>query len=306
MYIKVKNIIFIKTIIMEYSDEITQHNLDLEKSITDNIYDSGVFEKSFKNLLIAYGQDKIEKDVLEKAWSSDLQKKFPNGSWRTINGARVFIDGKKVIAGLDKFNGMIDDFFKEKKGKPEKKVEDKKDEKIPELVENAIKDGSIDSWNGTVYGGKKKGYSVYLNRNKIEVNDEEIKALENYKKKKEEVKEKDVEEKEKVFEKEFKKFESGDMSNTDKIIFLKNNTKKIENKYPGFIADIPPLEKVAKKGDVIEYKEQKIIIQELFYSKDKEELMYKISSKDKKKKTEAPEYLIRDNIFLDKYVERLK
>jgi hypothetical protein len=53
--------------------------------------------------------------IIEKSWSTDLNKKFPKGEWRTINGARVFINGSKVVAGLDGFNKMIDESSKDKK-----------------------------------------------------------------------------------------------------------------------------------------------------------------------------------------------
>lgn len=59
------------------------------------------------------------KEEFEKAWSTDLMKKFPQGSWRTINGAKVFIHNGKVIAGLGGFNDKIDKFFEGKKGKQE-------------------------------------------------------------------------------------------------------------------------------------------------------------------------------------------
>ena len=53
--------------------------------------------------------------VLKKSWSADLAKKFPSGGWRTVNGAAVFINGGKVIAGLGGFNGAIDEFFSEER-----------------------------------------------------------------------------------------------------------------------------------------------------------------------------------------------
>jgi hypothetical protein len=49
-----------------------------------------------------------------KSWSTDLMQQFPNGSWKTINGAKVFVNGGKVVAGLNNFNGMIDEFFDKK------------------------------------------------------------------------------------------------------------------------------------------------------------------------------------------------
>lgn len=56
-----------------------------------------------------------DKDSFLKSWSSDLQNRFPDGGWRTINGAKVFINNGKVIAGLDGFNDQIDKFFESKK-----------------------------------------------------------------------------------------------------------------------------------------------------------------------------------------------
>src|SRR5690606_18174915 len=76
--------------------------------------DISVFLKSFKENLIGA----VDRDSFDKSWSSDLQSKFPNGVWRTVNGAKVFINNGKVIAGLDGFNGEIDKFF-EGRGKKE-------------------------------------------------------------------------------------------------------------------------------------------------------------------------------------------
>lgn len=64
-------------------------------------------------------------DDIFKSWSGDLQKRFPSGSWKTVNGAKVFVNNGKVVAGLDGFNGEIDKFFEEKEkkeGKPKAKV----------------------------------------------------------------------------------------------------------------------------------------------------------------------------------------
>lgn len=78
-------------------------------------------------------------DRLEKGFGSDLQKRFPNGSWKTINGARVFVDGGKVVAGLEGFNGKIDSFFKEKKESKQEKL--KNDIQNLEERISKIKDG---------------------------------------------------------------------------------------------------------------------------------------------------------------------
>jgi hypothetical protein len=68
-------------------------------------------------------------DELFKSWSGDLQKRFPNAQWKTINGARVLVNGGKVVAGLDGFNGEIDKFFEGKGKKESGKSGDKKEVK---------------------------------------------------------------------------------------------------------------------------------------------------------------------------------
>lgn len=98
-----------------------QQELNIEKSMDNS--DLSILIKSFQeNLYSSY-----DKDMFEKSWSGDLQKKFPSGGWRTINGASVFINNGKVVAGLGGFNKEIDKFFEGKKGKEEKKEVDQKD-----------------------------------------------------------------------------------------------------------------------------------------------------------------------------------
>ncbi len=72
-----------------------------------------------------------------KSWSSDLKQKFPNGDWRTVNGAKVFINNGKVVAGLDGFNGEIDKFFEERKVK--KETEQTPKEKLADLKDQSKK-----------------------------------------------------------------------------------------------------------------------------------------------------------------------
>ena len=106
---------------------------DFQKSIKNQINDSVInIERDFelfKSTTINLLHLCNDKESFEKSWSSDLQKQFPEGSWRTINGASVFINHGRVVAGLDKFNGMIDDFFAkkesgEKEGRKEKEIID--------------------------------------------------------------------------------------------------------------------------------------------------------------------------------------
>lgn len=61
------------------------------------------------------GYSDIESDIIVKGFGADMVAKFPEGSWKTINGARVFVHGGKVVAGLGGFSGKIEDAFKEKK-----------------------------------------------------------------------------------------------------------------------------------------------------------------------------------------------
>jgi len=88
----------------------------LEKELRIELLNKG-FSSSETDFLIQKAKEGYFEKGFEKGFGKDLEKRFPNGQWKTINGARVFINGGKVVAGLDNFNGMIDDFFKEKKGK---------------------------------------------------------------------------------------------------------------------------------------------------------------------------------------------
>jgi len=74
------------------------------------------------------------KEDFLKGFGADLQKRFPNGGWRTINGARVFLNGGKVVAGLDGFNKEIDKFF-DKKKEGGKKPSNEKDGEMTEAEE---------------------------------------------------------------------------------------------------------------------------------------------------------------------------
>lgn len=76
---------------------------------SDNQLVSESFEKSLKN--------STDSESFWKSWSTDLKEKFPSGDWKTVNGAKVFVNDGKVIAGLEGFNGEIDKFFKEKEAK---------------------------------------------------------------------------------------------------------------------------------------------------------------------------------------------
>ena len=85
-----------------------------------NIQEHNEKQKLHRELMIKGFTFEESLEVIEKSWSTDLNKKFPKGEWRTINGARVFINGSKVVAGLDGFNKMIDESSKEKKSNSER------------------------------------------------------------------------------------------------------------------------------------------------------------------------------------------
>lgn len=108
-----------------WQDEIIKAQISQEIGVERSMENSdiSIFLKSFKENLIGA----VDRDSFDKSWSSDLQSKFPNGSWRTVNGARVFINNGKVVAGLDGFNGEIDKFFEGRGKKGESK--DKKEVK---------------------------------------------------------------------------------------------------------------------------------------------------------------------------------
>ena len=86
-----------------WQDEIIKAQISQEIGVERSMENSdiSIFLKSFKENLIGA----VDRDSFDKSWSSDLQSKFPNGSWKTVNGASVFINNGKVIAGLDGFNG---------------------------------------------------------------------------------------------------------------------------------------------------------------------------------------------------------
>src|SRR6056297_2814974 len=72
-------------------------------------------QKLHRDLMIKGFTFEESLNIIEKSWSNDLNKKFPKGEWKTINGAKVFINDGKVVAGLDGFNGEIDNFFDKEK-----------------------------------------------------------------------------------------------------------------------------------------------------------------------------------------------
>jgi hypothetical protein len=117
---------------MKFEEEImkAQRSQELNMNLSIEGTDENTFMKSFQEILY----ESYDRESFEKAWSKDLQSKFPSGGWRTINGAKVFINNGKVIAGLDGFNGAIDKFFEEKKGKSEGKGSSKLQERTDKLL----------------------------------------------------------------------------------------------------------------------------------------------------------------------------
>ena len=78
----------------------------------------------YNSIMKSYEEIKTIKENQElfKSFSADLKAKHPDGDWRTINGAHVFIAGGKVVAGLDGFNKHIDELHSKDKKKESKGV----------------------------------------------------------------------------------------------------------------------------------------------------------------------------------------
>lgn len=104
----------------KFVKEIIEKNNKIEKSFYNDLGISKViFEGYLRDNLIK----SENKEDFYKGFGKDLQDRFPNGAWRTINGAKVFIEGDgKVVAGLKNFNDHIDKFFD---GKKEKTLQEK-------------------------------------------------------------------------------------------------------------------------------------------------------------------------------------
>ena len=102
---------------------------------------------------------------LLKSWSTDLKNRFPKGEWRTINGAKVFVNEGKIVAGLGGFNKEIDKFFKEKKNAdshylPNMTDNEKRQIKrlasengidLSKIVSIANKEKSMSGWRGSSF-----------------------------------------------------------------------------------------------------------------------------------------------------------
>ncbi len=51
----------------------------------------------------------------QKAFGKDLQSKYPDGSWKTINGSHVFVNGGKIVAGSENLKNHFDSVSVQKK-----------------------------------------------------------------------------------------------------------------------------------------------------------------------------------------------
>jgi hypothetical protein len=112
-----------------------------------------------------------EKEFLIKSFSSELQDKFPEAEWKTINGAKVLVNDGKVIAGLEGFNGTIDEFVKQEE--PKNKSKRVKHSKFGEgtILKEDEDRISIDFDSvGLKFLLKKFANLEYLDGSKLEVN----------------------------------------------------------------------------------------------------------------------------------------
>lgn len=101
--------------------------MDVYKEIQEDLQKG----EMYRDLQIEKGFTPDESlQAIEKSWSTDLQKRFPQGDWKTINGAKVFVNDGKVVAGLDGFNKEIDKFFDSDKEEG-KSISISKDEQKP-------------------------------------------------------------------------------------------------------------------------------------------------------------------------------
>ena len=125
---------------MNFEQEILKAQLSQEFNVNRQI--AGTDEHDFIKSMFENLYTCSDRECFDKSWSGDLQKRFPNGGWRTVNGSRVFINGGKVVAGLGGFNGMIDKFFEEKESKDKISFNDLSAEEQRSLWYNAVgKDG---------------------------------------------------------------------------------------------------------------------------------------------------------------------
>lgn len=111
--------------------------------------------------------------IIRKSQKTDLQTKYPDGQWITIGGSHVFVHkdkkGKaKVIAGLDNYDGDVDNFVKEKKTekKPKKQA---LAEKEPE-AKKTIKVKTVKKENIKKFEPKDDDFEVENKKTKKESN----------------------------------------------------------------------------------------------------------------------------------------
>jgi hypothetical protein len=119
-----------------WEKDIEDFNKSQKDSVLGAIGNEDIVLKVIVNtsLMKCLKQSEDKEDFL-KGFGADLEKKFPNGSWKTVGGSKVFVNNGKVIAGLDGFNKEIDSFFDKKK----EPSSDAKPSEITKKVLNSIK-----------------------------------------------------------------------------------------------------------------------------------------------------------------------
>lgn len=159
-----------------FERDIMNFQKSQEESIYNNVNNSLQVEVNdiVKGIFTECLNKSNSTDEFLKSWSGDLKKRFPDGVWRTINGASVFINNGKVVAGLGGFNQEIDKFFENKK----KDGEDKSGNRLEEIKKEIQDKSKIANALNKEYKDKysKVDISSVMSSDEKKLNDKKNKA----------------------------------------------------------------------------------------------------------------------------------
>jgi hypothetical protein len=86
---------------LKSNEEKEKFKKELKKSIKKS--------ESIDIIFKAFEEGKISEDILEKAWSVDLQKKNPGSAWKTVNGAKILVGkGGEVLASNKELKSKLE------------------------------------------------------------------------------------------------------------------------------------------------------------------------------------------------------